>query len=76
MIIFNVNQYQKIKIYKINGGQQRGCGEIFIERRGACVCKIKKVKYIHHINMNFGIKYQYLVYFKYLHVCIQITLSP
>lgn len=45
MIIFNVNQYQKIKIYKINGGQQRGCGEIFIERRGACVCKIKKVKY-------------------------------
>ena len=54
MIIFNVNQYQKIKIYKINGGQQRGCGEIFIERRGACVCKIKKVKYdmIHH--MNFG----------------------
>ena len=59
MIIFNVNQYQKIKIYKINGGQQRGCGEILIERRGACVCKIKKVKYI--IYINFGIKYQYLV---------------
>ena len=53
MIIFNVNQYQKIKIYKINGGQQRGCGEIFIERRGACVCKIKKVKYDTSY-MNFG----------------------
>ena len=58
---------------------RRGCGEIFIERRGACMCKIKKVKYHTSYDMNFGIKYQYLVrtvYFKYLHVCIQITLSP
>lgn len=29
-------------------------GEIFIERRGACVCKIKKVKKYDTSYMNFG----------------------